>query len=819
MRRRCKTLSLPYVPEQLERRDLLSAVTPVAVPWPEIASLRLSFVPDGTQANHATSNLFRTLEGIAPDLDWQLEVLRGFQTWAIETNANIGIVPDQGQPIGTLGFKQGDVRFGDVRIGAFPMDNDILAFANPYDPFIANTWVGDVFLNSTVELLSAADDPASALYRIMLHEAGHVFGMSHSPDTASPMFATFQETTKLLTPADVALLRTLYGSRQSDEWEGIDGNGDSGNATNISLTDAGNSLTSRELHADVGTIDDIDTYAFSVPRGAKLLSVQLHASGISLLKAKVSVLNDRGEIVAVAAADDPRANDLSLVVQDVQEGGTYYLRVESADRSAFGVGAYHLLVAPLAGSESAMPAIRPAGNSVFPDFAPEQLLATTPGYVEHTYYEVQGILSPAHASQLFRVRSPEVAQELNNVFTIVVDAETGTIDELGVTVTDTKGTVIPFDRIPSKNGKLELQLDDAESGVDYLVSIHAIDSAIVDMVYELEVDFAQDAHQFENIVMGALTSSQRVFEQVLQVAKSGQYHFVVSASDWSNPNDSGLQMRILDPQEETLSITNVIDGSSVLIDVFMDRGEYNFEFSSPGRVEAASVLFQLNAAIQSVPMGPQLRDTLRVPVKSATSASLVPLVNHWVPGVIVPPVTKRIYAVSAPLNSEYDTTGGYPMTGRRGDSGYSRRDRKNDFEVQRGDEIESLRIVLTGRRSVLPKRKLTDSATASRPAISDSPPLEGDYTPAMESPLSQESPAAQIKDGDQIQPNHEQSLEKDERASIDNSSATTDVYFNNYSSDHLDLHSVPAHLVAAIFVSGARLLKDPRRSWIPSESE
>ena len=819
MRRRSKTLSLPYVPEQLERRELLSAVAPVAVPWPEIDSLRLSFVPDGTQANHATSNLFRTLEGIAPDLDWQLEVLRGFQTWAIETNANIGVVPDQGQPIGTLGFKQGDVRFGDVRIGAFPMDNDILAFANPYDPFIANTWVGDVFLNSTNELLSNAYDPASALYRIMLHEAGHVFGMSHSPDVASPMFATYQDTTRSLTPADVAHLRALYGSRHADEWEGIDGNGNSGNATSISLTDTANRLTSRELHADVGSIDDIDTYTFSVPQGAKLLSVQLHASGISLLKAKVSVLNDRGEIVTSAAANDPRANDLSLVVQDVQEGQTYYLRVESADRSAFGVGAYQLLVAPLAGSESAMPPIRTAGNSVFPDFAPEQLLATTPGYVEHTYYEVQGILSPGHASQVFRVRSPGVAQELNNVFTIVVDAETGSIDELGVTVTDAKGTVIPFHRIPSQNGKLELQLDDAESGVDYLVSIHALDPANVDMVYELEVDFAQDAHQFENIVIGSLTSNQPVFEQLFQVPQSGQYHFVVSASDWSNPNDSGMQMRILDSKGETLSITNVIDGSSVWIDFFLDRGEYNFEFTSPGRVDAASVLFQLSAVIQSVPMGPQLRDTLRVPVKSATAASLVPLANHWVPGVIVPPVAQGIYQVRVPLNSVHGTIGGYAETRRSVNGSYSTRDKNTDVQEQRGVELESLGFVLPQRQSVLPKRKLKEQASASRSAISDNQPLKDDDTSTIESPLSRESSASQINVEDQVQEGEEQPRDKNERASNDNFSTTTDVYFSNFTSEHFDLHSLPAHLVAAIVISGARLMKDPRRSRIPSDTE
>ncbi|MCA9009230.1 MAG: matrixin family metalloprotease [Planctomycetaceae bacterium] len=756
MRRRNKILSLPYVPEQLETRDLLSAATPVAVPWPEIDSLRISFVPDGTQAGDAVSDLFQTLERVAPGLDWQLEVLRGFQTWAKETNANIGIVTDHGQPIGTLGFKQGDVRFGDVRIGAFPMENDVLAVANPYDPFIANTWVGDVFLNSGSALSATLDDPVTALYAIMLHEAGHVFGMSHSPDIASPMFASFQHSAKPLTTEDIALLRTLYGARRTDEWEGILGNGSLATASNISLMNEGGQLTAAELRGDITSTDDVDTYVFQVPAATTSFQVQLHASGISLLTAKVSVLNPRGEVVATSSATDPRTNNLSVLIPDAEVGGSYFVRVESADRSVFGVGAYQLLVTPLSDGNAASPLAKShLGNDIFPDFSPEQLLATTPGYVEHTYYEVQGMLSLAHVSQVFRVRSPDIAEELDNVFTIVVSAESGSIDDLSVSVTDTNGVPLPFEVVPSQNGKLELQFADALSGVDYLVSIDANDPQNVKMIYELEVDFAHDAHQFETVVMGSLSEHQPEFEQAFHVARSGQHHFVISASDWSDPRESGLQMRVLDSDGRMLADTAVNDGHSIWLDVFLNQGDYIFEFSSPRRLDSASVLFQLNVAAQSIPIGPQLRDTLREPVKSTQAATLVPLANHWVPGLVFSERSDANFPAHIRDRRSLPIQSGLPHPRHIEMVGYSVLDGRSTRPPIDADEPGSLvESPLARRRWSLRQQKSRNTESNTEPArksraTSDSECAPQDNVPATDIPVADNSQTSMKEVGDQ----------------------------------------------------------------------
>src|SRR6516164_9768478 len=136
---------------KLRRRTLLQVerledrCTPATFgnPWPDPEHLTLSFVPDGTQVGHTTSNLFQTLNAVAPTKTWQMEILRAFQTWAAAANINIAVVPDQGLPLGSTGAIQGDSRFGDIRIAAYPMAQTAEAFAAPFE-VDAGTWSGDV---------------------------------------------------------------------------------------------------------------------------------------------------------------------------------------------------------------------------------------------------------------------------------------------------------------------------------------------------------------------------------------------------------------------------------------------------------------------------------------------------------------------------------------------------------------------------------------------------------------------------------------------------------------------------------------------------
>src|SRR5947207_1643291 len=101
--------------------------------WPDAEHLTLSFAPDGTQVSDRGSVLFQLLSGVAPTAVWQREIVRAFQTWAVNAKVNVGVVGDSGVPLGTPGLIQGDDRFGDIRVAAYPMGRDVIAVATPFE--------------------------------------------------------------------------------------------------------------------------------------------------------------------------------------------------------------------------------------------------------------------------------------------------------------------------------------------------------------------------------------------------------------------------------------------------------------------------------------------------------------------------------------------------------------------------------------------------------------------------------------------------------------------------------------------------------------
>ncbi|MDB5337403.1 MAG: Matrixin [Planctomycetaceae bacterium] len=609
------------------------------VPWPEIEALSLSFAPDGTIAGDQSSQLFATLGSQQPTSAWELEILQAFQTWAVVSNINIRLVPDGGQPFGTLGLKQGDPRFGDVRVGAISMASDVLAVATPYDPFVANTWVGDVFLNSSYQFGPAGSSQANDLYSVLLHEAGHVLGMGHSLDPNSPMFELLNRVHEGLTADDIATLQSVYGARNPDGFDAAGSNDTLNTASPLDLLADDGLPDGADVDADLTTLSDADIYQVVVRDGVTGMTFQVDAAQVSLLVPRLTVLNSAGEVVAVSQAIDPLHNSVALTVDHATPGEKYYVKVDTARDDVFGIGRYALHVDPRLDAVTAArvaaetPAGTPAagaGDSSGPEFYNFQLLATKPGYVEHTYYEADGSLSLAMPVQTYRVRSADLGPDMTNVMTVVLQQESDSAALLDVAVYDDQGQRVATELVTDSDGSLVIRVPSVRSNADYFVQVTSSNLGRRSANFEVTADFARDATYLTSFVQEDLNQEQREVTRTLQVNQSQQFHFVLSATDWNALVETGVNMAIVDGQGKTIFTMSVADGATRSADLFLNQGTYTFRFSTAVANSMAPLRFQLNGIGLSDPLGPQLRDTTLRPLDSQETVA-AQLLFYWLP--------------------------------------------------------------------------------------------------------------------------------------------------------------------------------------------
>jgi len=319
--------------EQLEDR-----LTPsiFGQPWPDPGHLTLSFAPDGTNAGGAPSGLFNLLNSQDSTANWETAMLRAFQTWAVNTNVNVGLVNDSGLPLGTTGAAQGDPRFGDIRIASQVLAPTAVSTASPFS-WTGTTWSGDVLLNGAYQFGSDGKAPYD-LYTIALHEAGHVFGLEDTAaGTDSAMYQNYLGPRTGLSAQDIADVQSLYGVRTPDWFNRTYGNNSFGTAAPI-----GNDPSQLAFEADITQIGAAEYYKITTPPTAVngTWTVKVQTAGLSLLMPGVSVYDASFNLQKSAAAADPLHGDLSLSIDNVLPNSTYYIEVTDATSSVFGIGSY-----------------------------------------------------------------------------------------------------------------------------------------------------------------------------------------------------------------------------------------------------------------------------------------------------------------------------------------------------------------------------------------------------------------------------------------------------------------------------------------------
>src|SRR5262245_50397176 len=622
---------------QLRLERLEDRCTPASFgnPWPDAAHLTLSFAPDGTALGAESSRLFSLLNAIAPTSVWQLEILRAFQTWAVNANINLSVVADSGVAFGSAGAPQGDARFGDIRLAALAMPLDAEeAHAAPFQAD-AGTWSGDVTLNSAVSFgVNGAGQ--YDLFTVLLHEAGHVLGLDHIADTSSVMYPNYLGPRTGLGAVDVADLQAIYGARTADSFEGPTGNNEISTATAL-----GALVTSASVEADITTNQDRDVYSFSTALNVGGAIIQLRTASVSLLTPRVTIFDGSGHQVAAAASADPTSGGLTIRLENLRPLSTYYVQVSGASSDVFGIGSYQLTVSPLPLLNGILGGVTATvtyglgevtnvllnndlhtNDSMATALNLPQLLTQPDARFD---YGFRGSISDSWDVDYYRLQAPSTPAGTEPVLTAMVwGLRDGGLDPR-VRVFDASGNPVDAEILVNDGAAFTVQWRGAVPQATYFVEVLPLNPGGGNAVgnYYLGVDFGSRALTMSDYLAGTLSSAEPVADATLTLTQRKRFHLVLSATAQGSAAGAAVRMTITDSAGHIVFTLTAGTTEAVSANVELRPGTYTVQFTGlPGANQTVPTLtYRLRGNVLSDPIGPQPSDPTADPGGGSSNGS------------------------------------------------------------------------------------------------------------------------------------------------------------------------------------------------------
>lgn len=318
----------------LEDRMLLYAT--IGAKWMNSIRVTYSIVADGTSIGGIPSNLQQKLNVY---WNWQQEIRKAAAVWEAVAGINLVQVPDDGTPIGSSGYQQGDPYSGDIRIGGMSQSGNQLGFAYVPQPFNGGAIAGDIFFNTDQwwQINATTYD----LRTVAIHEFGHALGMGHSEIATATMYAGYNAAKQSSTSDDSSGLRTIYGSRPSDRFDASVRNNSSTYATDLTPYFDGSGRIS-QANLDISSGADVDWYKVIVPATGSM-TVSMQSSQLSSLIPMFTIYNE--SLQSLGTVTGGRYGDtVTVTIAGVQSNQVLYVKAMAGATGPAGIGAYGLQV-------------------------------------------------------------------------------------------------------------------------------------------------------------------------------------------------------------------------------------------------------------------------------------------------------------------------------------------------------------------------------------------------------------------------------------------------------------------------------------------